>query len=174
MQLKDHVRLMAEYNRWMNQKLFDSCEQLTAEQLAENKGAFFGSIIGTLNHIAVGDTIWLQRFSSGLNAYPQLDPVAALPQPMALDSILFSQLNELKMRRQLLDQTLLAFADAVKDDDLQKTVTYKNFKGVSLTKPLFGLLMHVFNHQTHHRGQITTLLSQCGIDVGQTDLVVML
>ena len=174
MQLKDYVRLMAAYNCWMNQKIFDACEQLTPDQLSEDKGAFFGSIIGTLNHIAVGDTLWLQRFSSGLGTYPELAPVTELPKPEALSSILFTGLGDLKARRELLDGVFQSFTEAVDIKDLLGPVTYTNFKGVTSTKLLFSLLLHVFNHQTHHRGQVTTLLSQLGVDVGVTDLVAII
>jgi uncharacterized damage-inducible protein DinB len=174
MLLKDHVCLMAQFNHWMNKKIFDACESLSAEQLAENKGAFFGSILGTLNHLVIGDTIWLQRFALAFGAYKALDPVTQIPRPEALNAIAFEQLAELKTRRELLDQVFLSLAKSVTDADLEQAMTYKNTKGETSTKLFFSLLMHVFNHQTHHRGQVTTLLSQLGVDVGVTDLVAII
>ena len=173
MQLKDHACLMAEYNHWMNKKVLETCEQLSPEQISEDRGAFFGSILGTLNHLMVADTIWLKRFSSAFSAYHALAPIIDIPQPKALNEVLFANLVDLKNRREQLDQIFLAFTNAVKEDDLLKAFTYKSFKGMSFTKPCFSILMHVFNHQTHHRGQITTLLSQYGLDEGVTDLVAM-
>ncbi|MEN9711758.1 MAG: hypothetical protein RLY90_19 [Pseudomonadota bacterium] len=174
MLLKDHVCLMAQFNHWMNKKIFDACESLSAEQLAENKGAFFGSILGTLNHLVIGDTIWLQRFALAFSAHKALDPVTQIPRPEALNAIAFEQLAELKTRRELLDQVFLSLAKSVTDADLEQAMTYKNTKGETSTKLFFSLLMHVFNHQTHHRGQVTTLLSQLGVDVGVTDLVAII
>lgn len=172
MQLVEHVRQMAEYNHWMNQKLYAACEQLSAEQLLENRGAFFGSILATLNHLAVGDIVWLKRFALGRTG--ALEVMNEIPKPETLNSQLFNSLPELKVRREQLDQVLLSFADEVTDSILQSAITYKGFGGKTSTKVFFSLLMHMFNHQTHHRGQISTLLSQLGIDIGVTDLVAII
>jgi uncharacterized damage-inducible protein DinB len=173
-QLKDHVCLMAEYNHSMNKKILETCELLKPGQLSENKDAFFGSILGTLNHLIVGDTVWLKRFSSAFSSYNELIPIAEIPHPEALNSIIFPNLPELKIQREMLDQVLLSFSKAVKEKDLFQPITYKSFKGVASTKIFFSVLMHVFNHQTHHRGQVTTLLSQFGLDAGVTDLVAII
>lgn len=172
MQLTRHAQQMAEYNHWMNQKLYDACRKLTGEQLAENRGAFFGSILGTLNHIVVGDILWLKRFSStGLST---LEVMNTIPTPESLNSIVFNNLQDLKACREQLDNIILAFTQQITDSELQRVLTYKNSKGIVSNKMLFNLLMHLFNHQTHHRGQISTLLSQCGIDIGVTDLVAII
>ena len=165
---------MAEYNHLMNQKIYAACEDLSNEALVQNRGAFFGSILGTLNHLAVGDTLWLKRFYAADLKFISLESVKDLPQPEALDSMLFTNLSELKSRRELLDQALLAFGKNVTEPALHSAITYKNTKGVESTKVFFSVLMHLFNHQTHHRGQITTLLSQIEIDVGVTDLVAII
>lgn len=172
MHLVDYVRQMAEYNRWMNQKVYAACEKLPAEQLSENRGAFFGSILGTLNHLAVADTIWLKRFAATGN--DALVVMNEIPYPQALDAQLCNSLPELRELRARLDETLLAFANLVTQAELDGPVIYKSLRGDPSSKILFGLLMHVFNHQTHHRGQVTTLLSQFGVDVGVTDLVVLI
>lgn len=172
MQLVEHVRQMAEYNHWMNQKLYEACAKLSAEQLSENREAFFSSVLGTLNHLVVGDTVWLKRFAStGISA---LEVMNDIPYPEALDSLLFNNLSELMVRREQLDQVLLAFANQVTEVILQSAITYKSFKGLESSKVFFSLLMHMFNHQTHHRGQVSTLLSQFGVDVGVTDLVAII
>lgn len=171
--LTQHVQLMARYNQWMNEKAYDTAAQLTAAQLAENRGAFFGSVLGTLNHIVVADTVWLQRFAQGLPQFTMLEAVSRLPTPTALDAEVFGELALLRERRALLDNTILAFAGAVTEQDLASPVVYRNMKGVQSTRQLFGLLMHFFNHETHHRGQLTTLLTQYGLDVGVTDLLVL-
>jgi uncharacterized damage-inducible protein DinB len=177
MQLSEHVHQMAQYNQWMNQKLYEACEKISPEQLSENRGAFFGSILGTLNHLVVADTICLKLLVSARISRNTLSAMKQIPYPKALNDILFNNLKELKNRREQLDQLLLAFSEELQkapETTLQKAITYKNTKGVSSNKCLFSLLMHLFNHQTHHRGQITTLLSQLGIDIGITDLVTIL
>jgi uncharacterized damage-inducible protein DinB len=174
MKLKTHVCQMADYNQWMNQKIYEAVGKLSPEQLLENKGAFFGSILGTLNHIAVADTIWLKRFAPALPKYDVLNAVVELSLPASLDTMLFNNLQELKDRRQLLDETFSTLANSLSEEELLLVIHYKNMKGIASSKNLFSLLMHVFNHQTHHRGQVTTLLSQSGVDVGITDLVFIL
>ncbi|WP_417441387.1 DinB family protein [Idiomarina sp.] len=169
-----YVCLMAEYNQWMNLKLYDACSQLSDEQLSENRGAFFGSIIGTLNHLAVADTIWLKRMSTDLSHHRELSSLSQLSMPQALNTILYSKLKDLAEYRLYLDNLFLSLSKVVTDSELQQTITYKNTKGIEFKKVLFSLLVHVFNHQTHHRGQTTTLLSQAGVDVGVTDLLAII
>lgn len=169
-----YVFLMAEYNQWMNLKLYDACSQLSSEQLNEDRRAFFGSIIGTLNHLAVADTIWLKRMSTDLSHHRELDSLSQLSMPQALNTILHLKLEDLAEYRQHLDNLFLSLSKVVTDSELQQTITYKNTKGIEFKRVLFSLLVHVFNHQTHHRGQITTLLSQAGIDVGVTDLLAII
>jgi uncharacterized damage-inducible protein DinB len=165
---------MAQYNQWMNSKLYETCAILSPGKLAENRKAFFGSIIGTLNHLVVADIIWLKRIGAAMGNHPDLSAVMEMPMPTALDSILYESLDELAGQRKLLDEAFLNLAGYLSDGDLQKVITYKNTKGTEFTRVLFSLLMHVFNHQTHHRGQATTLLSQAGVDVGVTDLLALI
>ena len=174
MQLRDHVCLMADYNKWMNSKLYEICAKLSPTELTENRGAYFGSIIGTLNHLVVTDIIWLKRIGYALGDRSELNAVLQITTPESLNTILHVNLNQLERQRQLLDQSFLSLAQSISDSDLQKAITYKNTKGSEFTRVLFCLLMHVFNHQTHHRGQTTTLLSQAGQDIGVTDLVAMI
>ena len=174
MSLKEHVCLIAEYNQHMNQKIFDAAEKLSPGHLHENCGAFFGSVFGTLNHIAVGDTIWLKRFSPALEKHAALNFVRDLPFPESLEVILCSNFDELRARRHLLDESFSGLAASLSEAELLLSVSYKNMTGDTITKNLFSLLMHVFNHQTHHRGQVTSFLSQFGVDYGVTDLVVLI
>src|SRR5437868_13851309 len=89
------IVLMAAYNEWMNTRLYGAAERIPAEELAQDRGAFFGSIIGTLNHLVVADTIWLKRFAAHPSNPKALDPVRALPQPTALNEIVFADLTRL-------------------------------------------------------------------------------
>ena len=114
----EHVRLMATYNQWMNRKVYETAGSLTPAQLAENRGAFFGSVLGTLNHIMVADTVWLQRLASALPGHAELDIVRQVPAPPALDTILFSDFRSLRQRRELLDEAILAFAHSLTDAEL--------------------------------------------------------
>ncbi|WLI87461.1 DinB family protein [Massilia sp. R2A-15] len=169
----DHIRLMAAYNATMNERVFAAAAKLPADALAADRKAFFGSILGTLNHIANGDVIWLKRFALHPAGYSQLDPVRALPDPASLGAMIFADLDSLWTRRRLLDETILAWSAAMAEDELDHTLHYGNSRGVC-KKNYFSLVMHFFNHQTHHRGQASTLLSQEGVDIGVTDLLFLI
>ena len=170
----EYVVTMAAYNEWMNAKLYASAGGLSAEALALERNAFFGSIIGTLNHIVVGDTIWLKRFATHPARHPSLDPVRELSDPAALNQCLFSKFDELLARRKKLDALIREWSTELTEADLRHILSYKNMKGVAARKSFAGLLVTFFNHQTHHRGQATTLLSQAGMDVGVTDFIALL
>ncbi|GAA6186932.1 DinB family protein [Aliiglaciecola sp. NS0011-25] len=163
---------MAEYNKWMNESIYSAASRLSRDSLSENRGAFFGSIIGTLNHILVADVIWLKRFASHPANFSSLNCLAITPLPEKLDSILFSDFEKLKNERNRLDGVILEFVNQLSDEHLDNDLPYQNTKGVPYTKSFSLLMQHFFNHQTHHRGQISTMLSQSGIDLGVTDLLV--
>lgn len=165
--------LMAGYNEWMNVRLYAAAGRLAPADFAADRGAFFGSVCGTLNHIAVADTIWLRRFAGHPDAGPVLDPVRRLPAPAALDEILFSDHAALAAHRRMLDTLIQDWAATLTDAALDATLRYSNMRGQPFERPLGALVLHFFNHQTHHRGQATTLLSQLGQDVGVTDLLVL-
>lgn len=163
--------LLAEYNEAMNVKLYQAAGQLSTKRLNEDKGAFFGSLIGTMNHIVAGDTIWLQRFAAHPTRFPALQPVLAMTAPAGLTATFSSDLVPLWAQRSRLDAVIRQWAAQLSDADLQHVLQYSNTKGVPSKKRFASLVLHFFNHQTHHRGQSSTLLSQAGIDLGVTDLL---
>jgi uncharacterized damage-inducible protein DinB len=168
---KAYFELMATYNQWMNARLYEAASQLSAAELGRDCGAFFDSIIGTLNHILVGDTLWLKRFADHQVHFPALDYVRNLESPDSLDAPLYSDFRGLRTARERLDRAILAFTRELTEEALSFSLSYNSMKGQPFTKNFGSLLLHFFNHQTHHRGQATTLLSQAGIDVGVTDLL---
>jgi len=170
----EYVVAMAAYNEWMNAKLYAIAGSLPAEALALERNAFFGSIIGTLNHIVVGDTIWLKRLATHPAGHVALGPIRELPRPDALNQFLFANFDDLLARRRMLDALIREWAADLTEDDLSHVLSYNNMQGVLARKSFAGLLVHFFNHQTHHRGQATTLLSQAGVDVGVTDFLARL
>jgi uncharacterized damage-inducible protein DinB len=166
--------LLAAYNSWMNDKLYTAAATLPAEQLRADRGAFFGSLIGTLNHIVAGDTIWLKRFATHPVQHAALDPLRAMAIPAALDAHFSDDLPRLAAQRKTLDVVIEQWVAGLTQQDLDHVLHYQNSKGVVSDKRLAHLLLHFFNHQTHHRGQASTLLSQAGVDVGVTDLLALL
>jgi uncharacterized damage-inducible protein DinB len=157
-----YCQLMADYNQWMNGKLYRACALLPEQELHADKGAFFKSIYLTLNHITYSDLAFLSRFT------------AEPPQVPPLGEDLFGGFQALSLQRPLLDQRLCEWSQTLTPDWLAHTLTYvSKVDGKQRTAPHWVLVTHVFNHQTHHRGQVTTLLTQQGIDVGSTDLPFM-
>lgn len=172
MSMCEHIRMMAQYNEWMNTRLYDAALTLPAAEVVADKGAFFGSLYGTLNHVLLADIIWLQRFATHPAAHPALDPVRAMPRPLTYD-VRAGDLAALRERRAALDKVILAWAAELAEAELGHVLKYKNIAGTPFSRPFSALVMHFFNHQAHHRGQATALLSQAGVDMGSTDLLVL-
>ena len=170
----EHLRLLSRYNQWINDKLYSTAAQLPADELAKDRGAFFGSVLGTLNHIMVADIIWLQRFSEHPSQHPALDQIRAMPKPQTLGQALLNDFSALSKERRKLDSTIISWCEQLDESDLNHKLAYRNMKGEAAVKNFAGLMLHFFNHQTHHRGQAATLLSQQGLDVGVTDLVTLI
>ncbi|MDW6094327.1 DinB family protein [Vibrio rhizosphaerae] len=174
MNLKHDFELFAAYNQRMNIQIYQAAQQLSATEVQRDRGAFFGSIVGTLNHICVADILWLQRFATHPSCISVLRAVADLPRPTGLDQILFEDLGHLSERRIWLDQQIINWISELNDKDLVSALSYSNSKGIAANKRFSSLICHFFNHQTHHRGQVSTLLSQAGVDIGVTDLLVQI
>ena len=170
MPTRDDIVLLASYNAAMNGRLYAAAARLPQELLLADRGAFFGSIVGTLNHIVAGDTIWLRRFMGHPSAFASLRPMADIPAPTGLAWRYSDELPVLHQHRVRLDAIITAFAAEVLESDLAQPLSYRNARGDN-RKHFGSLLLHFFNHQTHHRGQASTLLSQSGVDIGVTDLL---
>ena len=166
--------LFADYNRWMNTRLYDAAAKLPEPELFAERGAFFGSLFNTLNHIAVADTIWLHRFAQHPGQAWLAQALADFPRPTKLTQPLADSLPQLRAYRERADDAITGFAARITEAQLAAPLRYTNTAGQPQAKHFGGLVQHFFNHQTHHRGQATTLLFQAGVDVGVTDLVAML
>ena len=153
-----HFRMLAGYNRRANRRLYDACARLTDEELKGRRPAFFGSIHGTLNHLMVGDRIWLARFSG-----------EDVPST-GLDAILYEGFAELREAREREDARIEEFVADIDGDFLDGEIRYENNEGRTLEDPVSLLLPHFFNHQTHHRGQIHDMLSQTDVPPPVLDL----
>ncbi|WP_266168916.1 DinB family protein [Dyella subtropica] len=173
MSLKHHFEWMAIYNQWMNAKLYEASSRLDAETLHADKGAFFGSVFGTLHHLLRADTIGLKHFANHPAAFRALEPIRSMPHPYAQAELLHAEFDTLRAARLALDDIIISLSLEATDATYQQPLTYTNRSGRVFTKALGPLMQHFFNHQTHHRGQATTLLSQAGIDVGVTDLLAL-
>ncbi|MDO8910100.1 MAG: DinB family protein [Pseudohongiella sp.] len=159
---KNFASTMASYNKWMNRRLYDVVATLDDETRKKDMGAFFKSVHGTLNHILLADKIWMGRFVQ--------DPFSA----KALSEELYADFNELRSERAKQDQRIVEWAVGLSAEELAEDLRFKPVTAAQeKVLPMWLVVTHFFNHQTHHRGQITTLLMQLGIDPGATDLPVM-
>ena len=172
--LKSHFELMAHYNQWMNTSIFKALSCLGPHELNKNRGAFFASIIGTLNHQLVGDTLWLKRFTAHPANFTALKTLNALALPASLSELVYSDIEPLKIAREEMDLVIIHFTEEVLEEDFNYNLAYTNTQGNTFKKHFGSLLQHLFNHQTHHRGQVSTLLNQQGIDIGSTDLLMLI
>jgi uncharacterized damage-inducible protein DinB len=146
----------------MNDKLYASCAALSDEDRKRDRGAFFHSIHGTLNHLLLADSVWLGRFEG---------------QPLAfssLDQELYASFDELRTRRTEVDDRIERWAAGVTDTALDAKLEFTSALTKRTHAPiLWKVVAHFFNHQTHHRGQLTALLSQARVDYGVTDLFLL-
>ena len=171
----ENYRFLARYNRWFNQRLYATCETLPEEERRSDRGAFFGSIHGTLNHLLWADRTWLGRFAIQDIPSPALKPeLLALPAGATYGTELHTEWPELRRQRDLLDEAIEAWVAQMPPHYPMSTMRYANTKGVQREHPAWKAITHLFNHQTHHRGQVTTLLMQAGVDPGTTDLAALL
>jgi len=158
----EHARAMARYNRWMNRNLYDCSARLTDAQRKEDVGAFFKSIHGTLNHLLLADRVWMGRFTG------------APFQVRGLDQELYADYGELRSERAQTDAAIGEWAGSLTVSGLAGELSYTSIsKPQPRRMPMWLAVTHFFNHQTHHRGQVTTLMKQSGVDPGVTDLMWM-
>lgn len=165
------IVLLAAYNANMNRKLYDAAARLPAHELAAERGAFFGSLLGTMNHLVAGDTIWLMRFALHPGNLASLAALRGAAIPADLRQRYGDDLPSLQVHRTRLDGIITALAAELRPEHLEATLTYRNSRGNEYRRHFGSLLLHFFNHQTHHRGQASTLLTQAGFDIGVTDLL---
>jgi uncharacterized damage-inducible protein DinB len=158
----EHARLLASYNSWINDKLYTACAALPDEERKRDRAAFFGSIHATLNHLLLADSIWMGRFEG--------KPFAV----RSLDQELYASFDELRAQRHGMDARIERWAGGLTQAALESKLEFTSMITKETRAPtLWKIVAHFFNHQTHHRGQITALLSQAGVDYGVTDLFLL-
>jgi uncharacterized damage-inducible protein DinB len=160
--MKSHFVMMAEYNAWANARLYETARQLPDEQYRRDVGAYFKSLHGTLNHIMTADLIWMRRLT-GKGDHPR-----------KLDAIVFDDLTALSAARQREDLRIIDFVVSLPDAQLEQAVEYQMLGGTSVKQRRRDVLAHLFNHQTHHRGQAHAILTLLGVaEPPPLDLLIM-
>lgn len=156
----EHANMMARYNQWINDNLYSVCADLTDAERKADRDLFFSSIHGTLNHLLLADKLWLGRFTH---------------QPFevqGLDQELFSEFDPLREARADTDHLIREWTSGLTEAELTSDLEYRSVINPAPRRCLLWVAVtHFFNHQTHHRGQITAALSQLGRDYGTTDLI---
>jgi uncharacterized damage-inducible protein DinB len=151
---------LARYNAWANRLIYDAAEGLSPEDFVADRGAFFRSVCGTLNHLLVADRIWMRRFTGSGEA------------PNRLDVILFEDLSALRAAREAEDARIVAYVDGLDEPTILGRFTYRTVTRPSeVEQQLAPALDHFFNHQTHHRGQVHCLLTQMRGEAPSLDLL---
>jgi uncharacterized damage-inducible protein DinB len=146
--MKSRYQMFAAYNAWCNERLYDAAATLSDADYRADRGAFFKSVHGTLNHLMVGDRIWMRRFTG----------VGAMPP--SLDAILYDDFEALRAARRVQDTLISRYINGLSEGDLVGTLRYRTVVNPqTIEQPLTPALDHFFNHQTHHRGQAHALLS---------------
>jgi uncharacterized damage-inducible protein DinB len=159
-----YVATMARYNRWQNTSLYGAADTLTDEARGLERGAFFRSIHGTFCHLLWADQTWLSRFAG--------TPKPAVPNRESASMI--EDWHELKAARRAFDETILRWAEALSPEWLAGNVTwFSGLNGREMTMQAPILVMHFFNHQTHHRGQVHAMLTAAGAKPDDTDLMLV-
>lgn len=162
MNMLESLCLSAAYNRWVNVQIFDACAQLGDADYRRNLGAFFRSVHGTLNHLLLGDRLWLSRLQGGAPAFT------------ALDAELYADFATLRAARTETDAALCAEVETLDGATLSRPLHFVSLlTGQAMQLPRWVAWTQLFNHQIHHRGQVTALLTRLGVDYGDIDLIWM-
>jgi len=161
--MKPHFTLMADYNAWANERLYRMASQLPDEQYRKDVGAYFKSLHGTLNHLLCADLIWMRRLTGEGE------------HPAKLDATVCDDLPSLTAARQQMDQRLIDYVASLSDVQLEETWAYTTLNGTPMSQRRREILAHLFNHQTHHRGQAHAILTTLGVSEPEgLDLLLML
>ena len=161
--MKAHFQRMAAYNRWANARLYEAVGTLSAAEIAAPRSGFFPSLLKTLNHLLVGDTVWMSRLDGDGNH-----------GLASLDQILHTDFAALRAARTAMDDRIVAFVDRVAPSRLEEDLVYRTVAGDPMRTHVAQVLAHFFNHQTHHRGQAHAMLSSTTVAPPVLDLIYFL
>jgi uncharacterized damage-inducible protein DinB len=160
--MKAHFLTMAQYNAWANERLYRVAGTLPDGDYRRDAGAYFKSLHGTFNHLLTADRIWMHRLT-GVGV-----------QPGRLDEIAFDDLQSLTAARQQEDERIIRFVEGLAEPDFETVWEYRTLNGIAQRQPRGEILAHLFNHQTHHRGQAHAILTSIGVaEPPPLDLLVM-
>jgi len=163
--MKTLFQAFARYNGSVNQSILELIEPLEKEQIMMKTKAYYPSIFETFFHILIGDLMWLKRYRDSLKGTPSLNnsPLLSLEEK-TLRGEFESDYRRLFHYRKQVDEIIIRFINELDSDKMDTMMKYKNYKGEDVEKEVWKTLLHWFNHQTHHRGQVSVLLDLVGVD----------
>ena len=173
MSLVKNFVLLSHYNQRINQQLINCCLKMPNDLLHKDTKSFFPTILSYWNHILFGDLILLGRIAANNITHLKASDLATFPSPQSPTDIYCHEFTEIVILREAIDKLLIKFCQQLTENQCQQSISYTSTEGEHLTIALADLVQHIFNHQSHHRGQLTCLLSQCGVDYGCMDLPVI-
>ena len=154
----DLFPMLSQFNAWVNAHIYASCDTLSEDEYRKDRGAFFHSIHGTLNHLLVVDRLWFGRLTGTEHGIE------------SLDQILYGDVGDLREARHAEDERIISIVSELSEEELTRPVAFRTMADTPRKMTGEKILMSVFNHQTHHRGQVTAMLAQAGADYGDIDI----
>ncbi len=158
MDILNVFQMLARYNRTANRRLYEACAQIGEDEYRRQRAGSFGSVHALLNHGLLADRIWMARFSGGGKTTPPLN------------TVLHDQFQSLRIAREQDDILIEEFFQNLPPSFLTQRLSYTNSKGIHYEEAAVPAVLHMFNHQTHHRGQVHVMLSQCGVQPPSLDM----
>lgn len=173
MSLAKNFQMMSMYNQRINEQLINCCSTLSDQQLRQENNSFFPNIIAYWNHILFGDLIMLSRLAANNIGGLSVDDLSEFPIPKSARDIYYHDFAGVVSLRRKLDLLLNHYCAKLTDKECDMFICYTSSEGQVIDKAVADVTQHLFNHQTHHRGQLTCVLSQLGVDYGCMDLPVI-
>ena len=158
MQIKDYLRQAYDYMYWATGRYFAVAEGLTTDQLHQMHGQSWGDVHATLVHMMSSEWVWMQRWH-GLSPKGHLDKAE------------YPTLAALKKRWSEIEAVMRAFIDKQTEESLQSALTYTNFRGETFKLPLWQMLAHIVNHETHHRGELASMYALMSVDHPEDEMI---
>lgn len=154
-----HFQKLADYNQWVNSRLYECVGELSEEEFNADTKGFFKSLCGTLNHILVGDLLWMER----VEGYG--------PKPSTLDIVLHTDFKDLKAARIQTDTRFIHLVQNQSENNFNEILKYTTTNGEPCSDSIGEIFTHMVNHQTHHRGQCHHMLNQLGKAPPSLDMI---
>ncbi|HUX49233.1 MAG TPA: DinB family protein [Spirochaetia bacterium] len=172
--IKSHFALLARYNKEINSAMYGILSPLSDADRKSKSGSFFTSIHGILNHILASDVAWLSRFRTLSSESVALNDPATSNEGVTWGKEMYEQFDDLATRRAAVDAVIVRWIDELTEELLTETLRYQDFRGNARQYIMWMAMDHFFNHQTHHRGAISQILDEKGVENDYSNIIYIL